>query len=91
MLQIWGANMNNRRDLLYRLQAADFAAYDLHLYLDTHPCCQSALTLYHEKLEEAKALRKEYEKKYGPLTASASSKEIPWQWIQNPWVWERSE
>lgn len=83
--------MDKRRELLFQLQAADFAAHDLMLYLDTHPCCQSALTLYHEKLTEAKALRKEYEEKYGPLTASSSSHQTPWQWIQNPWVWERSE
>ena len=82
--------MNERRDLLYKLQAADFAAHDLMLYLDTHPCCQSALTLYHEKLREAKALREEYEKKYGPLTAQSSSTRTPWQWIENPWTWERS-
>ena len=83
--------MDSRKELLYRLQAADFAAYDLLLYLDTHPCCQSALSLYKEKVAEAKALRTEYEEKYGPLTASSSSSQTPWQWIQNPWSWERSE
>ncbi len=83
--------MNERQELLFQLQAADFAAHDLMLYLDTHPCCRTALTLYHEKLAEAKALRREYEEKYGPLTASSSSTETPWQWIQNPWVWERRE
>lgn len=82
--------MTDRQDLLYRLQAADFAAYDLLLYLDTHPCCQSTLSLYKEKVNEAKALRNEYESKYGPITATSSSKTTPWQWIQNPWVWERS-
>lgn len=91
MLQIWGVKMSNRTDLLYRVQAADFAAYDLLLYLDTHPCCQTALSLYHEKVREAKALREEYEEKYGPITAASSSSKIPWQWIQNPHVWERSE
>lgn len=82
--------MSERTDLLYKLQAADFVAYDLLLYLDTHPCCQSTLTLYNEKVKEAKALRKEYESKYGPITAAASSQTTPWQWIQNPWVWEKS-
>jgi spore coat protein JB len=83
--------MSERTDLLYRLQAADFAAYDLMLYLDTHPCCKSALELYREKVNEAASLRKEYEAKYGPITATASSKKTPWQWIQNPWVWERRD
>lgn len=83
--------MSERTDLLYRLQAADFAAYDLMLYLDTHPCCQSALELYREKVNEADSLRKEYESKYGPLTATSSSKKTPWQWIQNPHAWERRD
>ncbi|MGM9551915.1 MAG: spore coat protein CotJB [Clostridia bacterium] len=82
--------MDSRKELLYKVQAADFAAHDLMLYLDTHPCCQSALTLYHEKHREAKELRNEYESKYGPLTAGASNERTPWQWIENPWVWERS-
>lgn len=83
--------MSERTDLLYKLQAADFAAYDLLLYLDTHPCCQGALALYREKVKEAKALRDEYEATYGPITATSSSKNTPWQWIQNPWVWERRD
>ena len=83
--------MNSKQELLYKLQAADFAAYDLLLYLDTHPCCQASLTLYHEKVNEAKKLREEYEKKYGPLSAKASDNKTPWQWIQNPWVWERRD
>ena len=81
--------MSERTDLLYKLQAADFAAYDLMLYLDTHPCCQSTLNLYNEKVKEAKALRAEYESKYGPITATSSGKTTPWQWIQNPHAWER--
>lgn len=83
--------MSEKQDLLYRLQAADFAAYDLLLYLDTHPCCQATLSLYKEKVKEAAALREEYESKYGPIMATSSSKNTPWQWIQNPWVWERRD
>ncbi len=82
--------MNEKNELFRKVQAADFAAYDLLLYLDTHPCCQSALTLYKEKCDEAKALRCEYEKSYGPLTPCSSCGETPWQWIKNPWTWEKS-
>ena len=81
--------MSERTDLLKKVQAADFAAYDLMLYLDTHPCCQATLDLFREKVKEAKALREQYEASYGPLTAASSSKKLPWQWIQTPHVWER--
>ena len=82
-------NSASRRELLRKVQEADFYAYDLLLYLDTHPNCIRALELYTNTVAEAKALRKEYEEKYGPLTPSASRDQTPWQWIENPWTWSR--
>lgn len=84
-------NLNDRAELLKKVQAAEFAAYDLLLYLDTHPNCQKALTLFKEKCAEAKKARADFEEKYGPLTACASCAKTPWQWIKNPWVWDKSE
>ncbi len=81
--------MNDREELLRKVQAAEFSAYDLLLYLDTHPCCQRTLDLYKEKCAEAKKLRCEFEEKYGPLTPCSSSSKTPWQWIKNPWVWDK--
>lgn len=82
-------NTASRRELLRKVQEADFYAYDLLLYLDTHPNCMRALELYTNAVAEAKALRKEFEANYGPLTASASSDQTPWQWIENPWTWDK--
>lgn len=78
----------SRRELLKKIQEADFFALDLQLYLNTHPNCTRALNLYAKTVAEAKKMREEYEKKYGPLTAGASSSSPPWQWIKNPWTWE---
>lgn len=80
-------NNNSRMQMLRKVQEADFAAADLHLYLDTHPNCQTALNKYKEALECACRYRQEYETAYGPLTAAASSSAAPWQWIKNPWPW----
>ncbi len=80
---------NARRAKLRAVQEADFFAYDLQLYLDTHPDCIRALELYTETVEKAKKLRDEYETEYGPLTASSSSVIPPWQWIDSPWTWEK--
>ena len=82
-------NNDSRKDLLLKIQEADFFLYDLQLYLDTHPRCERALKLYVASVEEAKKLRCEYESKYGPLTATASSSASPWQWSKNPWTWEK--
>ncbi len=81
---------SERRELLRKIQAADFFACDLHLYLNTHPNCMRALSLFKDATAQGRTLRDEYEKKYGPLTASASADTTPWQWSKDPWVWERS-
>lgn len=81
-------NRESRRELLKKIQEADFYALDLQLYLNTHPNCTRALSLYSKTIAEAKKLREEFEKKYGPLTAGASSPTTPWQWINSPWTWE---
>lgn len=82
-------NENLRREKLRQVQEADFLALDLQLYLNTHPDCIRALELYTKTIKNAKELRKEYEKEYGPLTAGASSSQAPWQWIKNPWTWDK--
>ncbi len=81
--------MNERAELLKKLSAYGFAAYDWNLYLDTHPNDKDAIAMYHKMVERADELRKEYESKYGPLTASASKNMERWDWLDNPWPWEK--
>ena len=38
--------------------------------------------------EKAKALRMEFESKFGPLTAEASRDMEYWNWLDDPWPWE---
>ena len=85
-------NNSSRKELLLKVQEADFFALDLQLYMNTHPNCARALALYTEAIQKAKELRNEYEKMYGPLTAAATPAKLPWQWSRNPWTWaiERS-
>ena len=80
---------NDRRELLRKVQEADFLALDLQLYLNTHPNCERILKLYTETVRKAKNLRKEFEEKYGPLTATETPNRLPWQWSKNPWTWEK--
>lgn len=82
-------NDNSRRELLLKIQETDFFAYDLQLYLNTHPDCERALALYAKTIEKAKKLRDEYEATYGPLTAPAAAGKCPWKWSKNPWTWEK--
>lgn len=77
--------MVERNRLLRRLQAVRFAAWELHLYLDTHPCDQTANEMFRKYTDEAEMLKTEFEQKYGPLTVSNSSNA---DWLCDPWPWE---
>ena len=65
-----------------------FAAYDLQLFLDTHPDCSDALADYVRTVQEAKRLEAQYEKMYGPLKASSAPGNTPFAWVADPWPWE---
>ena len=82
-------NATSRSELLKKIQETDFYAYDLQLYLNTHPKCEKALKLYVKTVDESKKLRAEFESKFGPLTATSTSSTLPWQWSKNPWTWEK--
>lgn len=80
----------NRDELIRQVMAADFTIIDLNLYLNTHPCDQRALVLYNNAVKNAKMLRENYERMFGPLTAFDSYSPYPWRWIQDPWPWDKN-
>ena len=47
--------------LLKEISAVSFAAWELHLYLDTHPCDEKAIEMHRKYTVRAMELRKEYE------------------------------
>jgi len=75
--------------LLQAIQALEFAALDLNLYLDTHPWDQRALADYNCLVGRAEEARGRYEMKYGPLVVFGFSPSgYPWRWIEEPWPWQ---
>ena len=81
--------MMSRDELLKKITALDFYIIDLHLYLNTHPTDTEALSLYNSCVMEVKELREEYNKQFGMLLANNSTSKTPWQWIDNPWPWQK--
>lgn len=81
--------MNEKECKLKEIMQLDFKLYDLGLYLNTHPFDRCMLETYEETAKEAEMARKEYEDKYGPITANNAAIECEWTWIKNPWPWER--
>ena len=72
-----------------RLSAAQFAVWEMHLYLDTHPCDTAAIEAYNTYYKRYKELLKEYTERYGQITAGIEEHET-WQWIEAPWPWDPS-
>ena len=77
--------MTERERMLRRLSAVEFAAHELHIYLDTHPNDTSAGAALNEYEKQAAVLRKEFEEKFGPLTPGDDGNR--WAWIADPWPW----
>lgn len=81
----------SQSSLLRRLQALEFTALELNLYLDTHPDDANALRDFNEISDELREAKKEYEARYGPLVNFGhSSSPGEWRWIEDPWPWEVS-
>ena len=61
-------------------QAEAFAAWELRLYLNTHPCDQQALKLFRQ------LARKTCQPNYA--TSFAQDCDEGWRWTDAPWPWE---
>lgn len=84
--------MINEKDMLMRqLSSAQFALVELNLFLDTHPDSAEALKMFKAYKEKFSALLKEYEKRFGPITAAAAMDSSMWDWINGPWPWESNK
>ena len=77
--------------LMNKIQAASFAVVEANLYLDTHPTCRDGLEYFRKHKKEYDLSVKEYEEKYGPLTAVSSEGTKKWEWVSTPFPWELSE
>ena len=79
--------MDERKRLLMKLSACQFAQYELMLFLDTHPNCVEAMQALNMHRANAIKLKEEYECKFGPLSnPKANGKR--WCWIDDPWPWD---
>lgn len=80
--------MSDREMLLRRLSSAQFAAWEVRMYLDTHPDDTEAINTLHKYTQKTALLMKEFESKYGPIEAQNSLGDKRFQWVNNPWPWE---
>ena len=82
--------MSEQEKLMRKINANQFAMWELHIYLDTHPGdCAAA-----EKLADYKRITADltarYEEAYGPINETTQNTNR-WAWIAEPWPWELGE
>lgn len=81
--------MEKRLSMLKEIQALEFFAIELNLFLDTHPGDRAALRDFYAIREKLFEDVKRYEEMYGPLTVFGNAPaQCPWPWIEDPWPWE---
>ena len=80
--------MSDRERLLKKLSGAQFAALEMQLYIDTHKNDTTALKSMQEYLKVAAECRREYEERFGPLTARDLYGDTDFTWLNAPWPWE---
>ncbi len=82
--------MSEKEALMRRISANSFAAYETALFLDTHPNNAEALAAMRKYGEASRALKAEYEAKFGMLTVfSPMTNSDTWSWVDSPWPWEK--
>ena len=82
--------MSEREQLMRQFSSAGFAAWELHLYLNTHPYDREMFEKMKKYQAQSAKLRSEYESKYGPLTIAAVD-DIRDGWTRDPWPWEKED
>lgn len=78
--------MTEKDILCKKLSSVAFAMFELRLFQNTHPDSVEAAAKLRELEEEYKKLKKQYEKKIGPLFSKDAA--TPVEWIKGPWPWE---
>lgn len=79
----------SKTEALEQIQSYGFAAYDILLYLDTHPKDKKAFSMFKQLVEKTKKLRNDFEKEYGPLTPFSAAGFDEFTWLDSPWPWEK--
>ncbi|MEA4882583.1 MAG: spore coat protein CotJB [Clostridia bacterium] len=81
--------VRTREEMLERIQALEFTAVDLNLYLDTHPCDSRALADYNQVCVALRQTCDAYEHAFGPMMNFGNSiARCRWSWVDEPWPWQ---
>ncbi len=74
--------------LLQDIQGLEFAAYDIALYLDTHPNDSAALYRHKRITEQLRQLLYLYETQFGITSIMGTETDDIWRYVNGPWPWD---
>lgn len=80
-----------KEELIVEIMELSFAINDLNLYLDLYPTDKEMLEKFNKLVEISCQKEIEYVKAYGPLEVIDSNSKTNFDWIKNPWPWERED
>lgn len=79
--------MNEKEMLFRKINALDFSMWELHIFLDTHPCDAEAIRKHDDLCRRRAVLVQQYEQKFGPLGITCENGDR-WEWVDSPWPWD---
>jgi len=80
--------MSEMQNCLWRIRVLHFALVETNLFLDKHPDDAAAIAFFNQTKAKYDAAVKEYEQKYGPLSACNVTYSDRFTWVDGPWPWE---
>ena len=77
-------------ELMDIINQLEFAVTDLNLFLDTHPNDEEALKTFTMLAAALRSYKHDFVQEYGPLCATDSSADTPFDWVSGEfkWPWE---
>lgn len=78
----------DRKELFERIGAVSFAMDELRLFLDTHPDCAEALSLFNEYKTLRHELVARYTAAFGSIDSYYPNSENGWEWNDGPMPWQ---
>lgn len=78
-----------KENMIHDIGIVSFVAYEMALYLDTHPMDREAMEYFNHYMRMKNQMMRDFAAKYWPLTLSTAdtcSKE--WKWALSPMPWE---
>lgn len=78
----------SKKELFNWINKVSFMAYEMVLYLDTHPDDQQALSFFQKYEQLRRQALATYAAQYGPLNLDSINSDDHWHWATQAWPWE---